>query len=33
MLLTYNKDPMYRVRVMSAMRLISPSVEIAMAGE
>lgn len=30
MLLTYNKDPMYRVRVRSAMRLISPSVQLAM---
>ena len=33
LLLTYNKDPMYRVRVRSVMQLISPSVEIAMAAE
>lgn len=31
-LLTYNKDPMYRQRVWSAMRGISPTVEIAMLG-
>lgn len=33
LLLTYNKDPMYRVKVRSAMRLISPTVEIAMISE
>ena len=33
MLLTYNKDPQYRVRVRSAMRMISPTVEIAMVSE
>ncbi len=34
MLLTYNKDPQYRVKVMSVMRRISPSVNlVAMAGE
>jgi hypothetical protein len=33
MLLTYNKNPMYRVKVMSVMRLISPSVEIPVTAE
>jgi hypothetical protein len=32
-LLTYNKDPMYRTRVMYVMRLISPSIEMAMVNE
>lgn len=32
-LLTYNKDPLYRKRVMSTMRGISPTVEIALLSE
>ena len=32
-LLTYNKDPQYRIKVKSAMRLISPTLNMAMVSD
>ncbi len=32
-LITYNKDPQYRIKVKSAMRLISPTLNMAMVGD